>query len=46
MDKIVTWVALFIGTGLEMGIHPRQMIKALTPNKLKRIIEVIENEER
>lgn len=40
-EKVVTWVALFIGTGLEMGIQPRQMMKALTPKKLEQIIEVL-----
>jgi hypothetical protein len=41
MDKVVTWVGMFILTGLDMGIRPKQMLRALKPEKLEKIIDVL-----
>jgi hypothetical protein len=41
VDKIATWLGLFIGTGIEMGIPRKQMMNALEPKKLAAIIDVL-----
>lgn len=40
-EKLATWIGLFIGTGLELGITKEEMLRALAPHKLDRIIDVL-----
>lgn len=41
MERMATWVGLFVATGIELGIPKQAMLNALTPKKLAKIYDVM-----
>jgi len=41
MMRMATWAGLFVSTGIELGIPKQAMLNALTPKKLAKIYDVM-----
>ena len=41
MERMATWAGLFVSTGIELGIPKQAMLNALTPKKLAKIYDVM-----